>query len=246
MCSISGKDSQIFGKPPKHPSSGNKSNIKSPKRLIDAIDYKENLNKENVPYYSKNIDVSPIKTKKNRPISIVSTDDDDERSPFNQRNQIGCKENNCNQYLEALGKKSSINETPSIIVSNKVNEKPFISKYKTEICVPFSIYGICKYGSSCAYAHGEQELRPKINLSENYKTKLCKQFSETQQCQYGDRCWFIHSRCISDMNPSYSLILTENCNLVYQKELTLGQVEVPYLSIVKTQRLPIFQKITAF
>ena len=246
MSTVSGNVSQKIGKPPKHPSTGKKSVIKSPKRFIDALEYKENLNNENVPYYSKNIGASPIKSKTKRQSSNASTDDD-ERSTFNQKNKICYKENNkFNQNIDTVSKKSTINETLSIILSNNDNDKPFISKYKTEICVPFSIYGICKYGSSCAYAHGEQELRPKINLSENYKTKLCKQFSETQQCQYGDRCWFIHSRCISDMNPSYSLILTENCNLVYQKELTLGQVEVPYLSIVKTQRLPIFQKITAF
>ena len=32
-------------------------------------------------------------------------------------------------------------------------------KYKTELCHRWTMYGTCKYGSHCAFAHGEEELR---------------------------------------------------------------------------------------
>ena len=39
------------------------------------------------------------------------------------------------------------------------------------------------------------------------------------------------------------MILMENCNLAYKKLNSLGKSEVPYVSIVKTKRLPVFDKI---
>jgi hypothetical protein len=77
------------------------------------------------------------------------------------------------------------NKNDQIYNNNNNNKKKFIkfsddhndfkTKYKTEICHYWEMYGKCKYGDSCAFAHGNDELN-KRKMSSNYKTKLCKQF----------------------------------------------------------------------
>ena len=67
----------------------------------------------------------------------------------------------------------------------------FKSKWKTEMCHYWEMYGFCKYGDSCAFAHGSDELN-KRKMSNNYKTKPCKQFFELGYCTYGVRCQFSH------------------------------------------------------
>lgn len=34
-----------------------------------------------------------------------------------------------------------------------------VKKYKTELCKNYSIFGHCKYGDLCCYAHGKKDLR---------------------------------------------------------------------------------------
>ena len=46
-------------------------------------------------------------------------------------------------------------------------------KKKTELCRNFEIYGKCKFGDSCSYAHGRDELQKKTHVPTNFKTKLC-------------------------------------------------------------------------
>jgi len=65
------------------------------------------------------------------------------------------------------------------------------SKWKTEICHYWEIYGVCVYGDTCAFAHGAEELN-KRKMSSNYKTKPCRQFFELGYCSYGIRCQFSH------------------------------------------------------
>ena len=67
----------------------------------------------------------------------------------------------------------------------------FKMKWKTEMCHYWEMYGTCKYGDSCAFAHGYDELN-KRKMSNNYKTKPCKQFFELGYCTYGVRCQFSH------------------------------------------------------
>ena len=69
----------------------------------------------------------------------------------------------------------------------------FRIKWKTEMCRNWEMYGQCKYGNSCAFAHGDSELK-KRKLSFNYKTKPCKQFFELGYCSYGIRCQFSHKK----------------------------------------------------
>ena len=71
------------------------------------------------------------------------------------------------------------------------DKNDFKSKWKTEMCHYWEMYGYCKYGDSCAFAHGIEELN-KRKMSNNYKTKPCKQFFELGYCTYGIRCQFSH------------------------------------------------------
>ena len=55
------------------------------------------------------------------------------------------------------------------------------------------MYGECKFGENCAFAHGDAELKQR-KLTFNYKTKACKQFFELGYCSYGSRCQFSHKK----------------------------------------------------
>ena len=68
------------------------------------------------------------------------------------------------------------------------------SKYKTEICKNYELYGCCQFGLVCNYAHGMLELRQRADLPAGYKTRLCKNFHNTGSCAYGPRCQFIHKK----------------------------------------------------
>ena len=102
-----------------------------------------------------------------------------------------------------------------IIETEKKEEyNNFKVKWKTEICRYWEIYGECKFGENCAFAHGDSELK-KRKLTFNYKTKPCKQFFELGYCTYGSRCQFSHKK--------------ESENSEENKE----KVNVSYLKIIK-------------
>jgi hypothetical protein len=82
------------------------------------------------------------------------------------------------------GNKKKVNNSPA--------ETDFRVKYKTEVCKYWAEYGTCEFGDQCAFAHGKQEIRQKLHISNNYKTKKCVQFHENGLCPYGLRCQFIH------------------------------------------------------
>jgi len=86
----------------------------------------------------------------------------------------------------------------------KVNgETDFRMKYKTEVCKYWAEYGFCQFGDQCAFAHGKDEIRQKLHISNNYKTKKCVQFHENGYCPYGVRCQFIHClRKDTQLNPN--------------------------------------------
>ena len=83
-------------------------------------------------------------------------------------------------------------------------------KWKTEICHYWEMYGNCKFGNNCAFAHGDSELK-KRKTTFNYKTKPCKQFFEIGYCSYGSRCQFSHKKegQIKGENISYLKIVKE-------------------------------------
>lgn len=82
------------------------------------------------------------------------------------------------------------------------DQTDYRKKYKTEPCKYWTEKGYCEYGDQCAFAHGNNEIRQKPNISSNYKTKKCNQFHETGYCPYGVRCQFIHClRKDCQLNP---------------------------------------------
>ena len=65
-------------------------------------------------------------------------------------------------------------------------------KYKTEICKNYQLYGYCKWGDNCCFAHGKDELRLKTLFNYFYKTKICKHFHRDGFCPYASRCQYFH------------------------------------------------------
>ena len=93
----------------------------------------------------------------------------------------------------------------------------FKSKWKTEICRYWEMYGECKYGENCAFAHGDSELKQR-KMTFNYKTKPCKQFFEFGYCSYGSRCQFSHKK---------------EENLQKEKNIDDKENKVSYLKIIE-------------
>jgi len=50
-----------------------------------------------------------------------------------------------------------------------------VTRYKTELCRPFTETGKCKYGDKCQFSHGIKELRI-LNRHPKYKTEYCRTF----------------------------------------------------------------------
>lgn len=50
-----------------------------------------------------------------------------------------------------------------------------VTRYKTELCRPFTETGKCKYGDKCQFSHGEKELRI-LMRHPKYKTEYCRTF----------------------------------------------------------------------
>ncbi len=74
------------------------------------------------------------------------------------------------------------------------------------------MYGWCKYGNKCSFAHGTSELRNKPGRNSAQKTKQCKTFSKTMVCPYGTRCSFVHNPYTKERQKrlAYSAVLKFN------------------------------------
>lgn len=83
--------------------------------------------------------------------------------------------------------------------TNFTPSTPYVHKFRTEMCRNWQLYGKCKYGDECSYAHDKNMMMVKTEVSVNYKTKLCKKYSANGYCPYGVRCQFIHDQ--SEQTP---------------------------------------------
>ena len=116
----------------------------------------------------------------------------------------------------------------------------FKVKYKTELCKYYEINGYCKYGDSCAYAHGIENLRSKVTNTTYYRTKKCVQFFENGYCPYGNRCQFAHQLTTNIINNPYDRKMT------YKKTLeTISKFEnvENIKELIEKPRLSVFKEI---
>ena len=116
----------------------------------------------------------------------------------------------------------------------------FRTKWKTEICHYWEMYGECKYGDNCAFAHGDSELKQR-KMTFNYKTKPCKQFFELGYCSYGSRCQFSHKK--EDLKIDKENKDEEISYLKIIEELLSENDKISY-ELVKRPRLMTFENIT--
>ena len=125
----------------------------------------------------------------------------------------------------------------------------FRTKWKTEICRNWEMYGECKYGNNCSFAHGDSELKQR-KISFNYKTKPCKQFFELGYCSYGIRCQFSHKKAdfLRDKNEKNGIFCDNNNKISYLKIikefLSDDNNNNISLELVKRPRLKTFENIT--
>ena len=125
----------------------------------------------------------------------------------------------------------------------------FKTKWKTEICRNWEMYGECRYGNNCAFAHGDSELKER-KLSFNYKTKPCRQFFELGYCTYGIRCQFSHKRedFLRHKKEINNLDVKSDENKISYlkiiKEFLSDENNNISLELVKRPRLKTFENIT--
>ena len=156
------------------------------------------------------------------------SEDEEEISDNNDLEKI----NNAKSEKSSHGKKSG-------------DTMDFKTKWKTEKCHYWEMYGECKFGDNCAFAHGDNELKQKTNNT-NYKTKPCKQFFEEGYCNYGIRCQFSHQKSVYEsyhnIKPKNKKHLNENViyTNIIPELLTQGHANI---NSVRRPRLNVFEKI---
>ena len=116
----------------------------------------------------------------------------------------------------------------------------FKTKWKTEICHYWEMYGECKFGDNCAFAHGDSELKER-KMTFNYKTKPCKQFFELGYCSYGARCQFSHKK--EDLKKEKDSSDGEVSYLKIIEEFLSDDNQTISHELVKRPRLMTFEKI---
>ena len=146
------------------------------------------------------------------------------------------------KYSKDSSNISTSNEDISEYPTNfKGKASDFKIKYKTELCKFYEMTGKCKYGESCAYAHGIENLRTKVTNTTAYRTKKCIQFFENGYCPYGNRCQFQHQLKNNIINNPYDKEMS------YQKILEIISKMENVRNIkkmVEKPRLNIFKEIS--
>ena len=152
--------------------------------------------------------------------------------------------NTSEEYLETKNNTNKFNSSKKQTKKNKGKFKStaadFKVKYKTELCKYYEINGYCKYGDSCAYAHGIENLRSKVTNTTYYRTKKCVQFFENGYCPYGNRCQFAHQLTSNIINNPYDRKMT------YKKTLeTISKFEnvENIKELIEKPRLSVFKEI---
>lgn len=95
-------------------------------------------------------------------------------------------------------------------------------KYKTEICKNYELNKFCKWGPSCCFAHGREELRSKVLVNHFYKTKICRHFHKNGFCPYASRCQYFHFKT----NEIFSELLD-----AFQKKVAMKMADSPSESL---------------
>lgn len=119
------------------------------------------------------------------------------------------------------------------------------TKWKTELCHYWEMYGDCKYGNNCSFAHGEDELKRR-KLSLNYKTKLCKNFYDQGYCPYGSRCQFLHEQEINGKASEIFSVIPEGHGSYYKIILDFLSTDPDTVishEVIKRPRLRTFENI---
>ena len=212
-----------------------KNYIKKKKASFEEyIPTKKKENPSNIhPKYRKNknkfsINNTQIKSKKK---------DSEKKDELNIEEEYSGLISNNTEKKPELKNNNNLNKNKFFLKYSEDN-CDFKTKWKTEMCHYWEMYGTCKYGNTCAFAHGVEELN-KRKMSSNYKTKPCKQFFEIGYCTYGKRCQFSHKikeeKEIDKENQiSYLKIL---------KEFNDQNKEISH-EIIKRPRLMTFEDIT--
>ena len=206
---------------------------------ISPINYNEKPNNENrIEIYNNKFDLFNLNE---NDIFFNKELDEDIKDISNKSGKyIPNKEKEYRENNEIINKFNKEN-------SHKKRSEPFKStatdfkiKYKTELCKYYEINGYCKYGDSCAYAHGKENLRVKITNTTFYRTKKCVQFFQQGYCPYGNRCQFAHQLSSNIINNPYDRKMT------YQKTLeTISKQEniENIKSLIEKPRLSVFKEI---
>jgi len=127
-------------------------------------------------------------------------------------------------YVHDMGQKKPYQQTQQRPVGNGApvqqngDNKPVLDLKKTQLC-PNIKQGHCAKGDRCNFAHNNDELRMKPNLS---KTKMCPNLSKKGHCDFGDNCNFAHSEL--ELRSTPNIYKTSLCNNFMAGECKLGDL----------------------
>jgi len=130
-------------------------------------------------------------------------------------------------------------------IKKKSFENEFKLKYKTEKCKYWELKKECKFGESCAFAHGDEDIRDRIISSTNYKTKKCKQFFDAGYCPYGSRCQFLHGqRSYHSNNKKNNRLNIYSPKNLFSFNKIFNFLDSSETALSKRSRLKTFQNLT--
>lgn len=114
-------------------------------------------------------------------------------------------------------------------------------KYKTELCKNFDLYGVCKWGTNCFFAHGKNELKSKIVVNHYYKTKICKHYHKGGFCPYGSRCQYFHFKPFAINQELYDSYVKKTILKIEESKSRLDTILNKNDRV--QSRLPVFQAL---